>query len=182
MFWFKKRQPENEKGMKMRLKALSIAIAAVFLMVSAAHSRMINEEAPGFTLQDMGGHTVSLKDFRGKVVFIDFFASWCAPCKKEFPEINGIIDRYSDSEVAFVAVNVDKKRSHVEDFLRQIPNLSKRFIVLLDTDSTVISSYNARAMPTSFILDKNGVVRYMHFGFRESDPGSWVEEIDNLLK
>lgn len=177
----KKRPPENEKGMKM-IKTISIAIVAVFLVISAAHSRMINEEAPGFTLKDMDGHTVSLKDLRGKVVFIDFFASWCAPCKKEFPEINNIIGRYDESEVAFVAVNVDKKRSHVEDFLRQIPGLSKRFIVLLDTDSSVISSYNARAMPTSFILDKTGVVRYIHFGFRESDPGSWVEEIDNLLK
>lgn len=166
----------------MRFKTLIIALVAVFCTASLAHSRMINQQAPEFTLQDMSGKTVSLKDLRGKVVFIDFFASWCAPCKKEFPEINGIIGRYNESEVAFVAINVDKKRSHVEDFLRQIPGLSKRFIILLDTDSSVISSYNARAMPTSFILDRSGVVRYIHFGFRESDPGSWVEEIDNLLK
>ncbi len=178
----KKRPPKKEKGKRMRFKTMIIALVAVFFTASFAHSRMINEQAPEFTLQDMFGRTVSLKDLRGKVVFIDFFASWCSPCKKEFPEINGIIGRYDESEVAFVAINVDKKRSHVEDFLFHIPSLSKRFIILLDTDSSVISSYNARAMPTSFILDRTGVVRYIHFGFRESDPESWVEEIDNLLK
>ena len=159
-----------------------IALVAVLLTVSCSQARMIDEQAPDFTLNDLNGKTVSLKDLRGKVVFVDFFASWCGPCKKEFPEINGIIGRYSESEVAFVGVNVDKKRSHLEDFLSQIPNLSKRFIVLMDTDTSVISSYNARAMPTSFIIDRKGVVRYMHFGFRESDPASWVEEIDKLLK
>jgi len=166
----------------MKLKTLVVAIVAVLLVASLSQARMINEAAPEFTLKDLNGKAVSLKDLRGKVVFIDFFASWCGPCKKEFPEINAIIKRYSDSDVAFVAVNVDKKRSHVEDFLAQIPNLSSRFIVLLDTDSAVISSYNARAMPTSFILDRTGIVRYIHFGFRESDPGSWTEEIDKLLK
>ncbi|MBI5587792.1 MAG: TlpA family protein disulfide reductase [Deltaproteobacteria bacterium] len=166
----------------MRLKTLLIVLVAVLLTAPFAMARMIDEKAPEFSLPDMNGKTVSLKGLRGKVVFIDFFASWCAPCKKEFPEINGIIGRYKDSEVAFVAVNVDKKRSHVEDFLSQVPNLSNRFMILLDTDSAVISSYNARAMPTSFILDKTGVIRYVHFGFRESDPVSWVEEIDRLLK
>ncbi len=166
----------------MRIKALVIALVAVLITVACSQARMIDEQAPDFTLKDLNGKAVSLKDLRGKVVFVDFFASWCGPCKKEFPEINAMIGRYNESDVAFVGVNLDKKRSHLEDFLSQVPNLSNRFIVLLDTDASVISSYNARAMPTSFIIDRSGVVRYIHFGFRESDPASWVEEIDKLLK
>lgn len=166
----------------MRLKTLVIALVAVLFTSSFAFARIVGEHAPEFTLKDMNGRAVSLKDLRGKVVFIDFFASWCPPCKKEFPEINKIAGNYKDTDVAFVAVNVDKKRAHVEDFLSQVPNLSKKFIVLLDTDSSVIASYNARAMPTSFILDKEGIIRFVHFGYRESDPASWAEEIEKLLK
>lgn len=156
----------------------SLCLSLVPVLSLAAR---INGKAPDFTLRDINGKAFSLTDFRGKVVFIDFWASWCAPCKKELPEVSKFSRKYGN-DVVFIAINVDKRRANAEDFLLQIPGLSPGVKVLLDNDSTVVSSYNVAAMPTSFILDKEGVVRYVHFGFRESDPESWTEEIDKLLK
>jgi thiol-disulfide isomerase/thioredoxin len=79
------------------------------------------------------------------VVFINFWASWCAPCKKEFPELNSIIERYDPSEFVVLAVNIDKKRAHADKFLRTINGLNTNLIVLYDPASTVIPLYKARA-------------------------------------
>jgi peroxiredoxin len=149
---------------------------------SFATAGIINEKAPDFTLLDINGKTVSLKDLRGKVVFVDFWASWCGPCKKEFPELNKFLEKYKDQDIVGVAISVDKKRSHVDDFLSQMTFLSSKLFILLDTDTSVISAYRAGAMPTSFIVDKSGVIRFVHFGFNEKDPATWTEEAEKLLK
>lgn len=167
----------------MKRTAQVFVLFAFFIFAATfSWAGIINQKAPEFTLKDLSGKTVSLNDYRGKVVFIDFWASWCPPCKKEFPEINKFIQKYKDSDVAVLAVNVDKRRANVDDFLSQLPQLSKKMVVLLDTESSVISSYNAKAMPTSFIVDKEGVIRFVHFGYNESDPRAWADEIDKLLK
>jgi len=163
------------------LKVAAVALL-FFMTVGQASAGMINEKAPAISLNDLKGRQVTLDGFKGKVVFVDFWASWCGPCKQEFPEINKFITKYKDKDVVVLAVNVDKQRSHVEEFLSKIPNLSEKITVVLDPDSRVVASYNARMMPTSFIIDKDGVVRYIHFGFNESDPSSWTAEIDGLLK
>lgn len=158
-----------------------ILLAALFIS-SFASAGIINEKAPDFTLQDINGKTVSLKDLRGKVVFVDFWASWCPPCKKEFPELNRFLENHKNSDIVGVAISVDKKRSHVDDFLSQMPFLSNKLFVLLDTDAAVISAYRAGAMPTSFIIDRSGVIRFVHFGFNERDPATWTQEVEKLLK
>lgn len=162
----------------------SILIALLLMLVLPAFSwgGLVNQPAPAFTLTDISGRVVSLSNFKGKVVFIDFWASWCPPCKVEFPELIRLMDRYSGADVALIAVNVDKKRSHADDFIAKFPGIPANFHVLLDADTKVIKTYNASAMPTSFILDKNGVIRHVHFGYRETDRKKWVEEIDALLK
>lgn len=165
----------------MRLKPVFLAVIVAFLFAAESFAGILNQSAPDFSLEDLSGKPVGLSDFRGKVVLVDFWASWCGPCKKELPELNNLLGKYSDSELAIVAVNIDKKRSYAEGFLASVPGLSKRLVVLLDPDSTVIPRYGAAAMPTSFILDREGIVRYVHFGFREKDPQAWVEEIDKLL-
>lgn len=164
----------------MRLKVFLFVLA--LLLPVSAQAGLLNQPAPEFSLQDTYGRSVSLKDFKGKVVFIDFWASWCSPCKEEFPELNRMLDKYKNSDVAVVAVNVDKKRSHVDDFVGRFPTISNKLHILLDPQAKVIKTYNASAMPTSFILDKNGIVRYVHFGYRDTDPENWSEEIDKLLK
>lgn len=166
----------------MKIKKLITAVLAFILVPAAAFAGLLNQKAPDFSLQDLGGKAVSLSDFRGKVVFIDFWASWCPPCKKEFPELNKLLERYKDADVAVLAVNVDTKKAHAEGFVSGYPGLSKKFFVLHDPGANVIRAYNAQAMPTSFIVDKSGVIRNIHFGYRDSDPQEWAVEIDRLLK
>ncbi len=167
----------------MRLKN-SILTALLFILALPVFSwaGLMNQSAPGFTLNDINGRSVSLSDFKGKVVFIDFWASWCPPCKVEFPELMKLMQRYSGADVALLAVNVDQKRSYTDDFLKKFPGIPLNFHLLLDSEAKVIKTYNASAMPTSFVLDKNGVIRYIHFGYRETDQKKWIEEIDSLLK
>ncbi|MBI3609559.1 MAG: TlpA family protein disulfide reductase [Nitrospirae bacterium] len=161
-----------------------VSILASFLLTaSPSWAAWINDKAPDFTLQDLNGQPVSLPGLKGKVIFIDFWADWCPPCKKEFPELNKLAERYKESDMLILAVNLDKKRAHVDEFLERLPMpLSQRMTVLLDPQSTVVSSYGARAMPTSFIVDKEGVIRYIHLGFNEADPAKWVTEIEALLR
>lgn len=166
----------------MAVKSAALSILFVMVAVASSNAGMINEKAPPIVLSDLKGRPVTLESLKGKVVFVDFWASWCGPCKQEFPEINRFISKLKGKDVVVLAVNIDKEVSHAEDFLAKIPNLSDMIIVVSDADSKVVASYNARMMPTSFIIDKNGVVRYIHFGYNETDPASWASEIDGLLK
>ncbi|MBI5327603.1 MAG: TlpA family protein disulfide reductase [Deltaproteobacteria bacterium] len=140
----------------------------------------INEKAPDFTLPDMNNRQVSLNDFKGKVVFIDFWATWCPPCKKEMPELAKFVEKYPD--VVVLAISIDKITSHVEKFFKKDPSMLKKLTVLLDPDASVLKLYGAVAMPTSYWVDKQGNIRYVHFGFNESDPIKWATEAEYMLK
>ncbi|MBI3584865.1 MAG: TlpA family protein disulfide reductase [Nitrospinae bacterium] len=165
---------------KILIKA-SIIFLLLFIS-SPLWAAWINDKSPYFTLQDIKGSAVSLGVLKGKVVYINFWASWCPPCKEEFPELNKLAEKYNDSDFIILAVNVDKVKSNMDDFLSKMPLPSKNMIILVDPKAAVVSSYNARAMPTSFIVDKEGVIRYMHLGFNENDPEKWVKEVESLLK
>jgi peroxiredoxin len=165
-------------------RKFSALVMLVFFVFAAPQARAawVNDAAPGFTLRDLKGNQVSLDGFKGKVVFINFWASWCRPCKKEFPELNKLAERYKEAGFTVLAVNIDKKRKNADEFLSHYRPVSQSMVILLDPDSTVVSSYGARAMPSSFVVDRSGVIRYVHLGFREENPASWVSEIESLLK
>lgn len=169
----------------MRRKHLILsAFALLLIAISSVTVRagIINEKASDFTLPDLSGKNVSLADFKGKVVFLDFWASWCGPCKQEVPEISRVSQKYKNTEVVFLLVNIDKKTSHATDFLAKVPGLSKSLVIVLDPESVAAKLYNPVTMPTSYIVGKDGLIKNVHFGYKESDPATWVEEIDRLLK
>lgn len=160
---------------------ISILIILLFT-IPLSFAAWLNDKAPDFALQDINGNKIALAGLKGKVVYINFWASWCLPCKEEFPELNKLAEKYKDSDFIMLAVNIDKVKSNMDDFLSKMPLPSKNMIILLDSKAAVVSSYNARAMPTSFIIDKEGVIRYIHLGFNEKDPEKWVKEVESLLK
>ena len=164
------------------LKSLTPLLSLLLLLPVSAGAGWIGTAAPDFTLEDKNGQSVSLNSYKGKVVFINFWASWCTPCKKELPELNSFIGLYGSSEIVVLAINIDKKRAHADDFLKKITRLNKNITVLYDPSSTVIPLYKARAMPTSFIIDRDGLIRHVHFGYNKDDPEKWVTEVDALLK
>lgn len=165
-----------------QLKHLTLALVFFLLAAPFAYAARVGEEAPEFVLQDLDGRAVSLKDYRGKVVFVDFWASWCGPCKQELPAINRFLRENRGADVVCLAINIDKKKSHARDFLSGVPDRAGNLVVLYDGDAKIVSRYRVAAMPTSLIIDREGNVRYIHFGYNESDPAKWAQEVNSLLK
>lgn len=151
----------------------------LFAPVAASAAGLVNERAPEIVLPDLSGKTVRLADFKGKVVFVDFWSTYCASCKYELPEINKLVEKKNGSVVALV-ISIDKKKAHVEDYMSRLPKFSGDFHVLLDTEPKVMPAYNG-LMPSSFIIDKDGIVRFVHMGYKESDPQQWDREVEELL-
>lgn len=151
-------------------------------LAAASHAAFINDPAPAFSLTALDGKTVALADLKGDVVFVNFWASWCPPCKKEFPEINELANEYKGHRVTVVAINLDKARERVEKFLEKMKVTPAALRILMDPDGKVVSSYVARSMPSSFIIDQNGVIRFVHFGYSDKDPMKWRQEINSLLE
>lgn len=137
--------------------------------------------APSFTLRDINNHAVSLDSLLGKgPIVIDFWATWCKPCLKELDTVNEIYKKYHEKGFEVLAINHDEPRNvaKVKPFAK-----SRRwtFPVLLDTEGKVRRLYQVKAMPASFILDKEGRIRFTHLGFKTGDEVSLEEEIVSLL-
>jgi thiol-disulfide isomerase/thioredoxin len=119
-----------------------------------------------------------LGSFRGRVVYLDFWASWCAPCRQSFPWMQAMKDAYERQGLAVVAINLDHDRSDAEQFLhRYQPN----FPVQFDPQGTFAQQFNVAGMPTSVIIDRHGVLRFTHIGFRPADSKTYEGELRALL-
>ena len=166
--------------MKTKNILLYILLTLVIWHISSLNvlACSIGDDAPGFSLKDISGRDWSLGDLKGKAVFINFWGSWCQPCRKELPMLNEL--QKKNKEVVIIAVNIDKSRGSADTFLRKIS--LDQLTILLDPGTKVVSSFGARAMPTSYILDRGGKVRFIHYGFNEGkDPLLWETEIKELL-
>jgi thiol-disulfide isomerase/thioredoxin len=145
--------------------------------VYALGPEMIGKPAPGFTLAPLnGGAPVSLAELRGNAVVIDFWASWCAPCKRSLPQLAAFAS--STSGVKLLAVNIDDEKENAIAFLKR---LKMTFSSLHDKSKSVSATYDVPAMPSAVILDKRGVVRFVHPGYTESDIEQIKDEIRSLL-
>lgn len=116
---------------------------------------------------------------RGKVVLLDFWASWCAPCRKSFPWMNAMQQKYGDKGFTVIAVNLDMDRHLAAEFLQAVP---AQFHVEYDTGGKLATQFGVSAMPTSFVLDRNGRIVKQHAGFREEQMVSREAELVQLLK
>ena len=135
-----------------------------------------------FTLNDSRDMAHSLSDDEGKIVFINFWASWCAPCRIELPELSHLADGYTGKKVHIVVINVDKDRAGGLKALHQLGLDHSNFKVLWDNHSKVVSAFDIQGMPSSFILDSQGIIRFQHEGYHPKDPMLWRKEIDALLR
>lgn len=111
------------------------------------------EEAADFTLADLNGNTVSLKDFRGKKVYLNFWASWCPPCRREMPDIQKVYEKYQDKDLVVLTVNLGEDKNTVENFINR-NNYS--FRVLLDPYQSVAQAYDITSIPVSYFIDREG--------------------------
>ena len=123
--------------------------------VAAEVGTEVGKQAPDFTLSNMNDQEVSLSDYRGKKVFLNFWASWCPPCRKEMPDMQKLHEKYGE-EVVILAVNVGEKKSTAANFIMEN---GLNFPVLLDSNKNTAQNYLVRGIPTSYFLDQNGVIQ-----------------------
>ena len=157
-------------SLRLRLQGPLCGLIALALLASSlpGFAAEEGEQAPDFTLPSIyeGQPDITLSDFRGKVVYLDFWASWCAPCLVSTPLYNELYHRYKDQGLEVVAVNVDNSVEDGLDFLIDTP---LDFTIPIDTEGDVLVDFDVVGMPTSYLIDSEGIVRMVHVGFRDGD-------------
>lgn len=161
-----------------RISQAAVAVVAGLLLCSAAQAADIGKEAPVFTLQQKGGEALSLTQLRGRVVYLDFWASWCAPCRESFPWMNEMHAKYGKKGLRVVAVNVDSETAEAERFLAKTP---AAFTVLYDPSGKIPEQYALQGMPTSYLIDAHGKVLMVHPSFKDSDRAELERRINEAL-
>ncbi len=136
--------------------------------------------ASPFSLKDYRSptQTVSLSEFKGKVVYLDFWASWCKPCRSSFPWMNEMHNKYANKGLEVISINLDEQMQSVAKFLHSYP---ASFRVLLDPEGNVASDYQLVGMPSSYLIDRQGQLRKTHTGFFLKKTDAYEQEIITLL-
>lgn len=167
--------------MKPHNLIMSFALLFAAGLATPAFAVEKGDMAPDFTLPSMNAKasTISLHELRGKTVYVDFWASWCAPCLRSMPLINALYGKYKDQGFEVVAINVDDPIEDGLDFLLDTP---LDYLIAADTDNTVLEQYGVIGMPTSFLIDPDGKVRLVHMGFKEKDIEIIEREVTQLLE
>jgi len=144
--------------------------------------KLVNTPAPNFILKDMSGKIVSLADYKGKIVILDFWATWCAPCQASFPGMQKVINKFaSDSDVVFLFINTSEKEADIEKKIAKWQAAKKyTFQILLDKDYKVRDAYNARSIPHKFFIDQNGNIRLESVGY-SGGADKLVDEITAVI-
>src|SRR6187431_2213485 len=156
-----------------------LALAAVFVLPAFAASS--SGPAPGFQLTGRNGKAVDLSQFKGQVVMINFWATWCGPCRQEMPLLEDIYKKYKPMGFTMLAVNVEPDSKAAEAWLGK---LSKpvSFPVAFDTESKVSKMYKVAGMPSTVFVDRKGNIRVMHKGYKAGDENFYLTQIRSMLK
>ena len=160
------------------LKSAAIAWVLCVAMQSAALATDVGETAPPFSLPGTKGDTISLTNLRGKVVYVDFWASWCGPCRRSFPWMNAMQQRYGGQGLTIVAINVDKNRGDAERFLQAN---AAQFSIAYDPSGDTPRGYGVPAMPSSYLIDSHGKVIEVVQGFHDELKPKLEDRIRALL-
>jgi len=154
-----------------------IVSAAVLLYASTMLGAQV-QPAPSVPLHLSDGTVVSPLSFRGKVLLIDFWASWCAPCKVSFPAVDALFQRYREEGLLVIGVNTDKQARDADAFLSKYPHVMP---IAFDPRGSSAKIFDVRAMPTSFLIDRSGNIRFRHAGYSTKVLESYEREITALL-
>jgi peroxiredoxin len=156
---------------------LGLLLAASATLATAAVT--VGAAAPDFTLRTLSGSNMRLQEQRGQVVLVNFWATWCGPCRKEMPHLNRIADKYKSSGLVLLGVNVDDNVRNAADLSAK---LGVNFPVLLDTDKKVSRLYDLNSMPSTMVIDRSGRVRFVHRGYQDGYEDLYDKQIRDLLK
>jgi thiol-disulfide isomerase/thioredoxin len=137
--------------------------------------------APDFTLEDMDANKFSLKDYRGKVILLNFWATWCPPCRREMPSLERLHQNFKDKDFVVLAVNQMEAVDQVFAYTGGL-EVEPTFAILFDKDSNVSRGYGVQGLPTTYIIDKKGNIRYRAIGGREFDHPEVEKQIMQLIQ
>ena len=164
--------------MNIRFLSPFIFLVFVFLPLSAS-AISVGDTVPSFKARTIdGSKSIAVDDYRGKVVLIDFWASWCPPCLKSLPKYNELRREIGTSDFEIVAVNVDENTEDAKKFLAKHP---VSYPIAKDPKGVLPGVFGVKAMPTSYLVDKNGVVKYVHAAFKEGDIEKLRVQIEKLI-
>ncbi|MGI1679615.1 MAG: TlpA family protein disulfide reductase [Cellvibrionaceae bacterium] len=160
-------------------KILSVLLISLSFAAATQASQKLSGSAYDFTLPSNSGKNVRLSELRGEVVMINFWASWCGPCRQEMPILEELYQRYSRAGFTILGVNVEPDSEEANKILN---NVKISFPVLYDQESEVSELYNVEAMPSTVIIDRNGKMRYLHRGYKPGYEDEYKKQIKELIR
>ena len=164
----------------MKIKNLVLALlVTVFAATSLASSGLEGQPAPDFALKSSTGENLRLSEYRGDVVMINFWATWCGPCRQEMPLLDELYTRYERVGFNLLGVNIDDDSRRA---MQMIDDLGVNFPVLFDSRKEVSKLYEVEAMPVTVLVDREGNVRYVHHGYKPGYEEKYLDQIRSLLR
>lgn len=167
------------RGWRQAWRAIASIAAAVLVGQVSAALPSPGSLAPDFTLKSTTGQNIRLKEQHGQVVLVNFWATWCAPCRQELPELEKLQAQYGKTGFRLLAVTVDEDVKNADAMMRR---LGLKLTVLHDRDKQVAKRYDVDAMPATVIVDRRGKVRYVHRGYRAGYEKTYEQQIRELLR
>ena len=153
---------------------------AMFAAAGAASAKAApNAQAPDFTLRQIDGPNLRLGEQRGRVVLVNFWATWCGPCRVELPHLSRLHDKYRSSGLLLLGVNIDEDPTVAKAL---VSKMGLTFPVLLDSKKEVVGNYDLNAMPATVLIDRDGRVRHLHRGYKEGVEVLYEQQVRALLK
>jgi thiol-disulfide isomerase/thioredoxin len=163
-----------------RWNGLILVSSLVLAAHGSAAAASLSGPAPNFTLKSLGGgKNLKLSEMAGNVVLINFWASWCGPCREEMPLLNAMHNKYEPLGFTVLGINVEDQADSARGFLKDFP---VDFPVLLDENNQVSKLYDVVAMPTTVVVDRDGNLRYLHKGYKSGDEKKYQEMVKKLVR
>lgn len=170
------REFESMKGLKSMLLGAALCIATGGTLASSA---LVGAPAPDFALKSASGENMRLSEYRGDVVMINFWATWCGPCRQEMPLLDDLYGRYQRVGFQLLGVNIDDDSRRA---MNMVEELGVTFPVLFDESKEVSRLYEVEAMPVTVLVDRSGTVRHVHHGYKPGYEEKYLTEIRSLLR
>jgi peroxiredoxin len=153
---------------------------AMLAAAGAANAKAApNAPAPDFTLRQLDGANLRLGEQRGRVVMVNFWATWCGPCRVELPHLGRLHDKYRSAGFVLLGVNIDEDANAAKALASK---LGLKFPVLFDSKKEVVAAYDLNAMPATVLIDRDGRVRHLHRGYKEGVEALYEQQLRALLK
>ncbi|MFV2055180.1 MAG: TlpA disulfide reductase family protein [Thiohalomonadales bacterium] len=163
----------------MKTVLLGLMVVVFLLVTSQSSAKVAEGLAPDFTLKSLSGDNFKLSEYRGRVVLINFWASWSGSSRQELPLLNALYKRFRDKDLVMVGVNVEKDISNARSLLKDV---AVSFPILMDTRNKVSALYKVDAMPSTVIVDRDGNMRYLHNGYSEGAEDEYQKQVRELMR